>query len=136
MGAPRFQLRTVAVREDGCFSVLCFAGRPFAVTCERTFENMRTVITNGTFHCVKTDYHKGGYPTYEIIVPGHSRVLFHRGNVETDSEACILVAESFAQLGGVTSVADSKGGFAEFMLLAQDANGNQVAEFDLTVTGR
>lgn len=126
-----FALKTVAVREDGCFSALLADGRPFAVTCERTFDERKTVIGNGIFRCIKTVFERGGYPTFEIVVPGHSRVLFHRGNVETDSLGCVLVAESFAVIGGQTAVADSKGGFDEFWGLAKGFD-----EFDLLVSGR
>lgn len=137
--SARFQLflKTVAIRPDGCQGVLLveegpqFDPRPFAVTNERTFEDVRPVIQNGRWLCKKTWYHKGDYATFEIVIPGHSRVLFHRGNKETDSEACVLVAESFAVVDGQTVIADSKGGFDEFWNMVKHLD-----EFDLVVTGR
>ena len=126
-----FQLRTVAVRDEGCFSAICYQGRPFAVSLERTFADGRPVIGNGVYRCERTFFNRGGYATFEIMVPGHSRVLFHRGNVETDSEACILVAESFAMFNNIAGIADSKHGFEEFMALAGGLD-----EFDLEVSGR
>ena len=126
-----FELKTVAVIGSGAFSVLLWRGIPFAVTCERTFEDVRPVIGNGVYRCKRDRYNKGGYETFEIIVPGHDRVLFHRGNTEQDSKACVLIAESFAQFEGSPGIADSKGGFAEFMKLAEGLD-----EFDLTVSGR
>jgi len=132
-----FELKTVAVRPDGCYSVLCltegpqFGARPFAVAVEHTFGDFRAVLENGIFRCKRDFYHAGGYPTYEIIVPGHSLVKFHKGNTERDSRGCILVAESFAQFGAQAGVADSAGGFDEFMRLA-----GGVKEFDLVVSGR
>lgn len=119
------------MREDGCFGVLLWNGKPFAVSVERTFDDLRPVIHAGRFPCKRDFYHKGGYETFEIQVPGHSRVLFHRGNKETDSMACVIVGESFSTLDGVTSVSDSKGGFAEFMELTKG-----LQTFDLEVTGR
>ena len=127
----RLQLKTVAVRDDGCFSVLLWDGRPFAVSVERTFENGKPVILNGTYACRRDYYHKGGYPTFEIHVPGHTRVLFHKGNKEVHSEACVIVAESFSVMDGVTAVSDSKGGFDEFMTLTAGLD-----EFQMEVTGR
>lgn len=134
----RLQLCTVARRPDGCFGVLLFPEgphydpRPFAVTCERTFEFLRTVVKGGVFLCKRTRYHKGGYETFEIIVPGHSRVLFHRGSFELNSEGCILVAESFAATAHwQTFISDSRGGFDEFMRLLDG-----VDEFELEVTNR
>lgn len=126
----RLELKTVAVRDDGCFSVLLWDGRPFAVSVERTFGE-EPVIGNGKYLCKRDFYNKGGYVTYEIQVEGHDRVLFHKGNVEKDSEACVLIAESFGLLGDATAVLDSAHGFTEFMSLA-----NGIDSFGMEVTGR
>lgn len=131
MSTSRLQLKTVAVREDGCYSVLLWDGRPFAVSVERTFEELRTVLKNGVYRCVRDRYHKGGYETFEIIVEGHNRVLFHRGNKETDSLGCVIVAESFGELAGLTAVIDSMKGFTEFMDLTRG-----FSEFEMEVSGR
>lgn len=127
----RLELKTVAVRDDGAYSVLLWDGRPFAVSVERTFDDNVTVIENGRYLCKRDYYHKGGYPTYEIIIPGHDRVLFHKGNFETNSEACVIVAESFAVIDTQTAVADSKHGFEELMSLAAG-----LESFGMEVTGR
>src|SRR3990167_817689 len=124
-------LKTIAVREDGCFSVLLWDGRPFAVSVERTFENGRRVIENGSYLCRRGFFHRGGYETFEIIVPGHSEVKFHKGNVEIESLGCVLIAESFAVMNRIIAVADSKHGFQEFMELTKSRE-----EFLMTVTGR
>jgi Family of unknown function (DUF5675) len=127
----RLAVKTVAIREDGCFGVLLWDGRPFAVSLERTFDDLRPVIQAGIHRCTRSFYNKGQYPTFEIEVPGHTRVLFHKGNVEMHSEACVLVAESFGVLKGVTAVLDSSGGFSEFMELTRGLN-----EFYAAFTGR
>ena len=127
----RLKVKTVAVLDEGCFSVLLWDGRPFAVSVERTFENNRCVIENGAYLCKRDFYHKGGYETFEIFVEGHDRILFHKGNAETDSEGCVLVAESFGVLKGQAAVLDSAGGFTEFMKLSAG-----LTEFDMEVTGR
>lgn len=126
-----FELKTVAVIAEGCFGALLFAGKPFAVTCEWVDASGRPVIGNGVHRCTLDYYHAGGYPTYEIHVAGHSLVKFHKGNRKKDSRACVLVAESFTVLEGETAIGDSKGGFEEFMRLA-----NGVKEFELVVSGR
>jgi hypothetical protein len=76
-------------------------------------------------------YHKGNYATYELQISGHDRVLFHKGNIEDHSEACVIIGESFGQLSGKTAVLDSKGGFEEFMRLAEG-----IKEFYTLVSGR
>lgn len=129
--SARLQIKTVAVRDDGCFSCLLWDGRPFAVSVERSFENQRIVIPNGIFLAKRDFYHKGGYETFEIQISGHDRVLFHKGNKEDDSLACVIVAESFTVLDGQTAVGDSKGGFGELMQLAAG-----LQEFNVWVSGR
>lgn len=143
MNGARLLLKTVSIRRDGCFSVLKWReegeedGRPFAVSLERTFEpgeaehGKRIVIPAGVLVCKRTNYIRGGYPTFAIEVPGHTRVLFHKGNREEDSEACVLVAESFTTMGMQAAIGDSKGGFAELMELAKGLN-----QFEMEVSGR
>lgn len=131
MNEPRLQLSTVAVRDDGAFSALLWDGRPFAVSVERTFDDGEPVIRDGVFDCVRSFFQHGGYETFEIIVPGHTRVLFHKGNTEDDSLACVCVAESFSTVDGKTAVIDSKHGFEEFMTLTAG-----LKAFQMRVTGR
>lgn len=128
---PRLELKTVAIRPDGCFSAMLWDGRPFAVSLEHVFEDGRPVIGAGVLDCKRSFYEHGGYPTFEIIVAGHSRVLFHKGNKNADSKACVLVAESFAVIDGDAAIADSAHGFEEFMSLA-----GALDFFRMTVTGR
>lgn len=110
---------------------MLWCGRPFAVAVERTFDNLRTVLQDGVYKCHRDYYHKGGYPTFEIEVEGHDRVLLHKGNLETHSLGCVIVAESFGQINGLTAVLDSRGGFEEFMRLTVGLN-----EFQLRVSNR
>jgi hypothetical protein len=120
---PLLTLHRVARRPDGCYGVLLHhvgdsdaAGTPFAVTLERTFgSELDVTIPVGEWRCHRSFFYRGGYSTYEIEVPGHSRVLFHRGNVETDSEGCVLVAEEFGVLKQTAAVLNSGHGFMEFL---------------------
>lgn len=130
-----FQIARV-IRPAGAFGMLMFQWQPFGVSLERTFDDaggQRVVVPDGYSLCKSDFYHAGGYKTYEIQVPGHDRVLFHKGNKEVDSKACVLAGESFADFDpkpGIqdAGIADSKGGFAEFMQLAAG-----IAEFQLFV---
>jgi len=144
------ELKTISLRPDGCFSGVKWSdninqdGRPFAVSVERTFENLRTVIGNGEYECRRDFYHKGGYETFQIIVPGHDRVLFHKGAIEDHSLACVVLGESFGGLnlatkayGGQaagedqTAIIGSSVAFEEFMKLTAG-----LQEFKMLVGGR
>ena len=126
----RFQLKRIAIHDFGAFGVLMKNNIPFAVTLERTFgEDNRVVVPTGSVLCRKSKYYKGRYQTYELQVEGHSRVLFHKGNLEEHSRGCVLVAESFYMFGDKPGIANSAGGFKEFMTLTEGADA-----FNLEVT--
>lgn len=92
-------------------------GFPFAITGEHPTKH----ITKGIKRCIKTHYHRGNYPTFEILEEGRSRILFHKMNdPEKESEGCIGIAEFFGEVLGRTVIADSAGGFREFIMRAKD----------------
>lgn len=63
----------------------------------------KSCIPVGTYLCTRTVWHKTGAETFEITgIPGRDRVLFHWGNTEEDTEACILLGTDF----GAVSVRD------------------------------
>jgi hypothetical protein len=126
--ATRLVLRTVALLPAGCFGVLLWDGVPFAVSLERTFDDLAVVIPAGVHRCTHTHFERGGYDTFEVDVPGHARVLLHKGNVETESKGCILLGRCFGVLNGAPAILDSRTAFADFMTLAKD-----LTEFDLEV---
>ena len=118
-----FQLHRVSILPDGCFGVLMYDNVPFAVTLERTYDPGNTVkIGLGNHECHRSRYNRGNYDTFEITVPGHDRILFHKGNTELHSEGCVLVAESFSTFGDKPGVALSAEGFKEFMLRTRDVD--------------
>ena len=76
---------------------------------EEDLQNRQNVsrIPAGTYKCVRTQYIKGGYETFEITyVSGRTRILFHRGNTEEDTEGCILLGTTV----GVLKVKDEDSG--------------------------
>ncbi len=121
---PDIILLRVSKEPSGCFGVLLQDSIPFAGTLERTYEvdGKQTVkIPPGNYTCVRTTFNKRGYQTYEILgVEGHSRLLFHRGNSEEDSDGCVLVGQGFGLSMGQNSVIYSVAGFHEFMRRLND----------------
>lgn len=93
----KLTLKRVSVTPEGAFGVLLDErGLPFAVTLEQTDALFDVKIPVGTYRCVPTQFYRGGYPTFEITgVPGHTRLLFHMGNYEKDTEGCVLVGSEF-----------------------------------------
>lgn len=121
------ELVRVAVSPEGAFGVILIDGVPAGpVSCERTYPVAASAprgaqlvkIPAGRWVCKRTHFNRGNYPTYEITgVPGHSRLLFHAGNTEDDSDGCVLVGQRFGFVGARPSVLQSRLGFAEFMNL-------------------
>lgn len=102
LGEPLIQLVRVAVLDDGAFGVLKYKGVPFLCTLERTYEVdglQKIKIPSGRYRCTATVFHTAKpdpYRTFEIMdVPNCSRILFHIGNDEEDSEGCVIVGDSF-----------------------------------------
>ena len=91
-------------------------GLAFAVTLElpwRDNEPQHSCIPLGTYTCRRIQSPHFG-ETFEITgVPGRSHVLFHKGNTTQDTKGCVLVGETYTDLG----IGDSKGGYGEFMAL-------------------
>lgn len=81
----------------------------------QTLEDPRDLIPAGEHECTKSWYYRGEYATYEIHVPGRSRILFHRGNTHRDTEGCVLVGMTRGMLHGEPAVLGSRQAFAAFM---------------------
>lgn len=115
-GTVGLELVRITYKPEGAFGVLLQGGYPFAVTLEQTNTDLQTKIPEGIHRCVPSRFIRGGYETFEVTgIQGHSRLLFHRGNIEAHTDGCILVALEFGSLDGVPAVLGSMGGFRELM---------------------
>ena len=118
--------------EYGTFGVLFGDGIPFALTLEPMWvNNVRNIscIPIGRYKCKRYDSPTHGV-TFEICnVPNRGpAVLFHKGNLDDDTDACVLIGEEFGILNGEPAILRSGKGFAEFMKKNQG-----IDEFDLTI---
>ena len=118
---PQLELLRLAVVSEGAFGILLLDRLPWLGTVERTYPISGGVaqmvkIPTGEWLCRRTTFNRGGYDTFEVTgVPSHSRLLFHIGNDENDSEGCILVGRRWGSLLGHWAVLDSMLAFHEFM---------------------
>ncbi len=90
-------------------------------------------LRTGIYQCVRGEHclHNGlPFTTFEITgVTGHTNILFHAGNFNTDSEGCVLLGQSVVVGPDKKEmIANSKKTFAKFMELQKDVN-----TFQLTV---
>jgi hypothetical protein len=91
--------------EHGTFGTLDVPGRSAwysFFTLEEEWKNNQpseSCIPAGTYTLKKTVYFKRNIPTYEVMdVPGRSRILFHPGNTEEDTEGCVLLGMTLGVL--------------------------------------
>lgn len=137
----KFLIKRVALTPIAVFGVVIGPdGFPFTLTVERPWVNNQSgvsCIPAGKFKGVRCrrspDYGYADSPkfgdTFQVInVPGRQNILFHKGNLFSDSHGCILVGERYELINGVPGIAESALGFQEFMkkLEGQD-------EFDLEI---
>tara|TARA_A100001515_G_C4546036_1_gene201831 strand:- start:208 stop:612 length:405 start_codon:yes stop_codon:yes gene_type:complete len=86
-----------------------------------TIENSATLIPEGLHPCAKDYYHRGDYPTFEIIVEGRDRLLFHAANYANELEGCIAPGKDRGETeDGRLAVWNSKKAFNEFWEIVKD----------------
>ena len=86
-----------------------------------TIENSAKPIPEGLQPCVKDYYHRGDYPTFEIIVEDRDRLLFHAANYASELEGGIAPGKDRGETeDGKLAVWTSKKAFNEFWDLVQD----------------
>jgi hypothetical protein len=129
-------LTRLQFREDGIFSRLDQeGGAPFCVTLEHSF-GLKPKIPAGSYACVRgthslpdaVHFH-GLFETFEITeVPGHTGLLFHPGNFQSDSEGCVLLGEEIVAGRTGQMITNSDATFERFMALQEG-----VQTFQLTV---
>lgn len=126
-------------RADGIFGKLCFDGKPdtFCVTLSHAYEqddgSYEPIVAPAIYTC-KRGYHElaNGVPfqTFEILgVNGHSGLLFHAGNWNSDSHGCTLLGKTVVRdAKGQWMITNSKDTFNEFMKLLEGKD-----EFELEI---
>jgi len=114
-------LKRVTENQDGTFGVLIENLDAFALTLEPEWKDNKqnvSCIPAGTYECERFQSNDFGETFRLIGVPERYGILFHWGNVEENTEGCILVGEEYGKLYGKSAVLRSNysdRGFREFM---------------------
>lgn len=117
MLSPTITLTRTRYDADGIFGELTNGTKHICYTLEHSFDSVPAVPA-GTYTCKRGQHSLAGmannFITFEVQnVPGHTGILFHTGNVNRDSEGCILVGQAIK--GSV--LLESRLAFASFMEL-------------------
>ena len=117
-----FTLIRKEAREDGIFGELWGedAKDPLCVTLEHSYDGVPK-LPPGEYTCVRGPHRLHSmtqdFETFEITgVPGHTNILFHWGNYNSDSDGCVLLGRSLGRAGaGYQMITSSRKAFATFM---------------------
>jgi len=103
--------------DEGALGVLVIDGVIQCFTLEPDVDDkLKPQIKQGSYHCQR--FHGTKWKdTFEIVVPGHTAVLFHAGNTEADTQMCILLGATTGKLKGERAVLNSGDTFKAFMAL-------------------
>lgn len=105
----------------GIFGILTdLSGNQISVTLEHAYAagdgTFIPKLPPGEYTCVRGQHRLEGmnnpFETFEITeVPGHTNILFHRGNYNLDSSGCVLVGSNI----GVGCILESALAFDHFL---------------------
>jgi hypothetical protein len=127
-------LSRVSYTTYGTFGVLLGEEEiPIAVTLENPWiQNLRMVscIPIGLYQCGRVLSPKFG-DTFEVLdVHERDDILFHKGNIETDTSGCILLGTSFGYLGLTPAILQSNPAYRHFMALLKEEDSFELAIVD------
>lgn len=129
---PSVRICRTASRVDGVFGTLAVDNFPVAVTLERPWLDNKTSVSciPAGLYIAKRVVSPSHGDVFEVTgVPGRSHILLHAGNIDDDSEGCILLGESFSYWrDGSCCILSSKDALKEFMQLMKGCN-----EFKLVI---
>jgi hypothetical protein len=116
---------------EGALGAMVLYGHYFcSVLMPDNNDPKRFQIPAGIYKCRR--YHGTKWTdTFEIIVPGHTALLFHSGNTETESLGCILLGQYPDKLKGQRAVLNSGATFEKFMNLLSNVQEFEVEIVDL-----
>ena len=116
------KLRIVRLEQsdEGALGVLLIEGDIFCVTLEPDVSDpSKFQIPEGTYQIKRFHGHKWK-DTFEVPVAGHTAILFHAGNVEAETEGCILLGKSAGSLRMSRAILNSGNTFRAFMQIMKD----------------
>ena len=111
-------LERFAYTPMGTFGTLTVDGFS-CYTVERPWEYnepFESCIPEGEYTLKRSEYHRGGYPTYEVMdVPGRTLIKVHVANTMLDVYGCIGVGRALGYLNGMWAVKQSQMTFDRWM---------------------
>lgn len=100
---------------EGCLGAVLLNDKLFCVSLEPDSQDpVKPRIPAGVYSCRR--FHGTKFTdTFEILVSGHTAVLFHPGNTETDTDMCVLLGQYASKLRANRAILNSGNTFRLFM---------------------
>lgn len=118
--------------EGGAIGLLMIESRVFCLTLEPDDKDkVKHQIPAGRYP-IKRFHGKKWQDTFEVVVPGHTAVLFHSGNTEVDTLMCVILGYRAGYLGKARAVLESDAAFHAFMTRMGDEKEGWLTVVDLT----
>ncbi len=108
-------LRRYLETTQGTIGQITFQDGATLFSMERMSTGEHPRIPSGLYEIKLDIYHKGGYPAYQVIVPGRDRILIHAANRAAELEGCIAPGKSLGFVAGELAVLQSKQALAMLM---------------------
>lgn len=112
-----FKLIRICSTPEAMFGVLLAEDRPLCLTLERPWKNNEhdvSCVPKGEWLNKRVDSPKFGN-TFEMLVTGRDKILYHKGNTFLDSHGCVILGSKFGVVAGVLGVLESAAAFNSFM---------------------
>ena len=116
------KLRIVRLEQSdaGALGVLVIEGNIFCITLEPdAFDPEKFQIPQGIYEIKRYQGFKWK-DTFEVLVEGHIALLFHAGNIEKDTEGCIILGKYVGNLRENRAILNSGNTFRRFMEYMKD----------------
>lgn len=115
----RLRIFRVERSDDGLIGILTIDNKVLCYTLQPDEKDAHFSIPEGSY-AVKR-FHGRKYPdTFEIVVAGHSALLFHVLNQEDESAGCIGLGKMVGSINGKRAILGSGDAFKEFMVAMGD----------------
>ena len=124
----KLRIYRVERSEDGIIGILTIDGKAFCYTLQPDERDAHFSIPEGSY-AVKR-FHGRKFPaTFEIVVAGHTALLFHILNQEDESEGCIGLGKMVGYINGKRAILGSRDAFKEFMrIMGDDQEANLIIQ--------
>ena len=111
----RLKLVRLEHSSQGAVGVLLIDGEIHSFTLEPDATDPKKPQIKQGVYTMKRFHGAKWKDTFEIVVPGHTAVLFHAGNVETDTQMCVLLGSTVGKLKKNRAILNSGIAFSSFM---------------------